>query len=173
MFVLILFTQAIPTVIILVPLYMLLNNFGLLNSRVGLSLSYIVWSVPFCTLLLRSYFKTAYPPELEDAAYIDGCSRVSVLWRIVLPLSLPGISAAAVFVCLLSWNEFIWASVIATDDSIRTVSFGLNQFVNQFNASPLLGQWMAGGVFATLPLVLLYLVLQRFADTGAGGALIK
>jgi ABC-type glycerol-3-phosphate transport system permease component len=172
-FVLILFTQAIPGVIILVPFYLLLNNLGLINTRIGLSLSYVVWSVPFCTLLLRSYFKTAYPVELEDAAYIDGCSRRSVLWHIVFPLTLPGLAAAAVFVCLLSWNEYIWASVIATDESVRTVSFGLNQFVNEFAATPLIGPWMAGAVFTTLPLLLLYVVLQRYANTTYGGALIK
>jgi ABC-type glycerol-3-phosphate transport system permease component len=172
-FVLILFTQAIPTVIILIPFYQIFTDVGLLNTRVGLAISYVVFAVPFATLLLRGYFKTAYPVELEQAAYIDGCSRVSVLWRIVLPLSLPGLAAAATFICLLSWNEYIWASAIAGDESVRVVSVGLAQFTGQFGGNALLGDYMAAALFITAPLVFLFMALQRFSTTSYGGALLK
>ncbi len=171
--VIVLFTLTIPTVVTLVPFYSLLYQFGLLNTRVGLALSYVVWAVPFTTLLLRSYFQTAYSIEVEEAALMDGCSRISVLWRIMLPLSLPGLLSASVFTILLSWNEFIWASVIMTDDSVRTASIGLQLFVSQLGTTSELGQWMAGAVTLTIPLALLYIAVQRYLTASYGGIIEK
>ncbi len=164
----ILFTQTVPAVVILLPLYVLLSDAGLLNTRVGLALSYTVWSVPFGTLMLRSYFVTAYPVEVEEAALIDGCSRASVLWRIMLPLSLPGLIVAGVFTSLLAWNEFIWASVITTSEDVRTVPVGLQQFVGQFAATQEFGQWMAGAVVSTVPVMIVLISLQRYITAGFG-----
>lgn len=164
----ILFMQTVPAVVILLPLYLLLSDAGLLNSQLGLVLSYTVWSVPFGTLLLRSFFVTAYPVEVEEAALIDGCSRASVLWRIMLPLSLPGLIVAAIFTSLLAWNEFIWASVITTGEDVRTVSVGLQQFVGQFGAAQEFGQWMAGAVVSTVPVMVVFILLQRYITTGFG-----
>jgi ABC-type glycerol-3-phosphate transport system permease component len=171
--VIILFTLTIPTVVTLVPFYTLLYQFGLLNTRIGLALSYVVWAVPFMTLLLRSYFQTSYSIEVEEAALTDGCSRVSVLWRIMLPLSLPGLFSASVFTVLLAWNEFIWASVIMTDDSVRPASIGLQLFVSQLASTALLGQWMAAAVTLTIPLALLFIAVQRYLTASYGGVLEK
>jgi len=167
--VVVLFTLTIPTVVTLVPFYSLLSQAGLLNTRIGLALSYVVWAIPFTTLLLRSYFQTAYPTEIEDAALIDGCSRISVLWRIMLPLSLPGLISASIFTILLSWNEFIWASVVLTDESVRTASVGLQLFINQYATTPELSLWMAGAVCLTVPLALLFMAVQRHLTVSYGG----
>lgn len=167
--VVILFTLTIPTVVTLVPFYSLLDQMHLLNSRIGLALSYVVWAIPFTTLLLRSYFQTAYPVEVEEAALIDGCTRVSVLWRIMLPLSLPGLLSASIFTILLSWNEFIWASVVTSDESVRTASIGLQEFVTQFATTPDLRLWMAGAVCLTVPLAVLFIVVQRYLTVAYGG----
>jgi multiple sugar transport system permease protein len=164
----VLFTQTIPGVIILIPFYVELEHLGLLNSRVGLALSYTVWAIPFCTLLLRSYFKTAYSRDIEEAAIIDGCTGFSLLWRIVLPLSLPGLLAAATFTFLLAWNEFIWASLVLSSGSARPVSVGLEQFVGQFGQDQDIGLYMAAAVYSTLPPLLLFLAVQRYALTGYG-----
>ncbi len=169
----VLFTLTIPTVITLVPFYSLLYQAGLLNTRIGLALSYVVWAIPFTALLLRSYFQTAYSIEVEEAALMDGCSRISVLWRIMLPLSLPGLISAAVFTLLLSWNEFIWASVVMTDDSVWPASIGLQLFVTQLGTTPELGQWMAGAVILTIPLALLFMAVQRYVTASYGGVIEK
>jgi ABC-type glycerol-3-phosphate transport system permease component len=170
----VLFTQTVPAVVILLPLYVLLSDADLLNTRVGLALSYTVWSVPFGTLLLRSYFVTAYPVEVEEAALIDGCSRASVLWRIMLPLSLPGLITAGIFTSLLAWNEFIWASVITTSEDIRPVSVGLQQFVGFLSANEDLGLWMAGAVLSTLPVMVVFIAVQRYVAAGFGfGGLVE
>lgn len=165
----VLFSITVPAVIVLVPFYDILSTLDLLNTRQGLILSYVVWSLPFVLLLLRGYFENSYPIEVEEAALIDGCSRWSVLWRIVLPLSIPGTAVAAIFVILLAWNEYLWASVVAGSEDVRTASVGLQSFLGQFADIRLLGQWMAGAVILTLPLFFGAIFLQRYI-TGAYGA---
>jgi multiple sugar transport system permease protein len=164
----ILFTQTIPTVVLLVPFYSLLHDAGLINTRLALPLSYTVWAVPYATLILRGYFRTAFSRDLEDAARVDGCSRVGVLWRIVLPLSLPGLMSAAMLIAVFAWNEFLWASLIGSQEAIRTVSVGLNQFVGRFGTNENLPLWMAGAVFVALPPIVLYIAAQRFVAVGYG-----
>jgi multiple sugar transport system permease protein len=165
---LILFTQTIPTVVLLVPFYNLLFDLNLINTRVALPISYTVWSVPYATLVLRGYFKTAFSKEIEEAALLDGCSRMAILWRIVLPLSLPGLFSAAMLTGVTAWNEFLWASLVSSTDPLRTVSVGLNQFVGRFGTNENLSLWMAGAVFVSLPPIILYLVAQRFVAVGYG-----
>ena len=164
----VLFTQTIPTVVLLVPFYTLLHDAGLINTRVALPLSYTVWAVPYATLILRGYFRTAFSRDLEDAARVDGCSRAGVLWRIVFPLSLPGLMSAAMLIAVFAWNEFLWASLIASQEPIRTVSVGLNQFVGRFGTNENLPLWMAGAVFVALPPIILYVAAQRFVSVGYG-----
>jgi multiple sugar transport system permease protein len=164
----ILFTQAVPTVVALVPFYFMLNTFGLINTRVALPLSYIVWALPFATLLLRGYFKTAFSRDMEDAARVDGASRLGTLWRIVLPLSLPGLISAAILIGVGAWNEFLWASLVAPREDIRTVSVGLNTFVGRFGANEQVATWMAGAIFVALPPLILYAVAYRKVSLGYG-----
>jgi multiple sugar transport system permease protein len=164
----VLFTQTIPTVVLLVPFYTLLHDAGLINTRAALPLSYTVWAVPYATLILRGYFKTAFSRDLEDAARVDGCSRLDVLRRIVFPLSLPGLMSAAMLIAVFAWNEFLWASLIASQEQIRTVSVGLNQFVGRFGTNENLPLWMAGAIFVALPPIILYVAAQRFVSVGYG-----
>jgi multiple sugar transport system permease protein len=164
----VLFTQTIPTVVLLVPFYALLHDAGLINTRAALPLSYTVWAVPYATLILRGYFRTAFSRDLEDAARVDGCSRFGVLWRIVFPLSLPGLMSAAMLIAVFAWNEFLWASLIASQEQIRTVSVGLNQFVGRFGTNENLPLWMAGAIFVALPPIILYIAAQRFVSVGYG-----
>jgi ABC-type glycerol-3-phosphate transport system permease component len=164
----ILFTQAIPTVVALVPFYFILNSLGLINTRVALPVSYTVWAVPFATLLLRGYFKTAFPRDLEDAARVDGASRLGTLWRIALPLSLPGLISAAILIGVGAWNEFLWASLVAPREDIRTVAVGLNTFVGRFGANEQVSTWMAGAIFVALPPLILYVVAYRKVSLGYG-----
>lgn len=168
--VLILFTLTVPTVVALVPMYSLLDALGLLNTRIGLALSYTVWAIPFTTLILRGYFQNAYTVEIEEAAFLDGCSRGSVLWHVVLPLSLPGLIASGIFTVLLAWNEFAWASIIASGEDLRTASIGLASFVNQTGSNLDLGLWMAGAVYLTVPIAVFFFVVQRYIVVAYGGA---
>jgi multiple sugar transport system permease protein len=164
----ILFTQAIPAVVVLLPFYTMLHDLGLIDTRLALPLSYTVWAVPYATLILRSYFRTAVSRDIEEAALVDGCSRFSVLWRIVLRLALPGLLSAAMLVGVSAWNEFLWASLISSQESVRTVAVGLHSFVGRFGANEQLPMWMAGAIFVSAPPVLLYIFAHRYVAVGFG-----
>ncbi len=165
----VLFTVTIPGIVSLVPYYDLFTRIGALDTRWGLALSYTVWAIPFNVLLMRGYFENAYSIDVEEAALLDGCTALSVLWRMVLPLSRPGLVAAGTFTVLLSWNEFIWASVITSSDTTRTAPVGLQLFIGQYSDNQSLGLWMAGALLVTLPVVTGFLVVQRHLVTAYGG----
>jgi multiple sugar transport system permease protein len=168
-----LFSQLIPGIVTLVPFYFLTRDLGLHNSRTGLVFAYAVWSVPFATLMLRSYLKTAYPREIEESALIDGCTRWGVFWRIALPLAAPGIAATGAFSFLLAWNEYMWAAVIITEGDLKTLPLGLRDFTGQFGVNPYLGLWMTAAVLATLPVIVIFAVLQRYMVSGLTSGSVK
>ena len=150
--------QLLPTAAIIVPLFVTLRVLGLVNTYWGLILVYMIVTLPLCTWMLTSYFK-AIPVELEEAAIIDGASRLGVLFRITLPLSLPGLVAVLVYSFVTTWNEFIFALCFATDSSVKTLPIGLAEFSTEFNTD--WGAVMAASVVMTLPIVLLFLLFQK------------
>jgi multiple sugar transport system permease protein len=150
--------QLLPTAAIIVPLFITLRVLGLVNSYWGLILVYMIITLPLSVWMLTSYFK-AIPLELEEAAIIDGSSRVGVLFRITLPLSLPGIVAVLVYAFITTWNEFIFALCFATDSSVKTLPIGLAEFSTEFNTD--WGAVMAASMVMTVPIALLFLVFQK------------
>lgn len=150
--------QLLPTAAIIVPLFITLRVLGLVNTYWGLILVYMIVTLPLSVWMLTSYFK-AIPVELEEAAIIDGASRMGVLFRITLPLSLPGLVAVIVYAFVTTWNEFIFALCFATDSSVKTLPIGLAEFSTEFNTD--WGAVMAASVVMTLPIALLFLVFQK------------
>ena len=150
--------QLLPTAAIIVPLFITLRVLGLVNTYLGLILVYMIITLPLSVWMLTSYFR-AIPRELDEAATIDGASRVGILFRIVLPLSTPGIVAVCVFSFVTTWNEFIFALCFATDSSVKTLPIGLAEFSTEFNTD--WGAVMAASVVMTLPIALLFLSMQR------------
>jgi multiple sugar transport system permease protein len=150
--------QLLPTAAIIVPLFITLRVLGLVNTYWGLILVYMIVTLPLSVWMLTSYFK-AIPVELEEAAIIDGASRIRVLFRITLPLSLPGLVAVIVYAFVTTWNEFIFALCFATDSSVKTLPIGLAEFSTEFNTD--WGAVMAASVVMTLPIALLFLVFQN------------
>jgi multiple sugar transport system permease protein len=150
--------QLLPTAAIIVPLYIVLNWLGLINTYLGLILVYLILTLPLSVWMLIGYFK-AIPVELEEAAIIDGSSRLGVLFRITVPLSLPGIVAVVVYAFVTTWNEFIFALCFATDSSVKTLPIGLSEFSTEFNTD--WGAVMAASVLMTLPVALIFLGMQR------------
>ncbi len=149
---------AIPIHTVLVPLYEMLRAANALNSYIGLIGPYVAFGIPFSVLLLYSFFLD-FPRELEEAARLDGCNELQLLVRIVAPLSLPGLSSVAIFQSVFIWNEFLLALILISDDSLKTLPFGLVSFQGQFASNwPLL---LASVTMSTLPVLLLYVVLQR------------
>lgn len=166
----VLFMYLVPGSLLFIPLFLVISNLGLLNSMWALVVSYQTFNVPFCTWMLLGYFR-AMPVELEDAALIDGCSRMGVLMRIVLPLAGPGIVTAFIFGFTNSWNEFLYAAVMVQRTDMRTMPVGIYSF--QVGDVLLWGQLMAAALVATLPVVVLFMLAQRFVVQGLTAGSVK
>ena len=123
-----LITYLVPPSILFIPLYAQMRNLGLANSLAGLIAAYPSFTVPFVTWLLMGYFESI-PEELEEAAMIDGATRFGAFYRIVLPLSAPGVLAAGLYAFTQAWNEFLYALVFITDGRLRTLPVGLASFI--------------------------------------------
>jgi arabinogalactan oligomer / maltooligosaccharide transport system permease protein len=156
-------TQMFPAAILLVPIFQIIVTLGLLNTKLALILTYSTVAVPFCTWMLKGYFDTI-PISLDEAGRIDGLTPFGVFWRIVMPLSLPGIAVTAFYSFITAWNEVAFANVILTENSTYTLPVGLQTYVFQFDQD-----WellTAGAMLVTVPAVLLFLFAQRYLVSG-------
>ena len=156
-------TYLIPQALLFIPLFQVVANLGLSDTVGALILVYPTITLPFCTWLLMSYFKSI-PLELEEAALIDGCNRLGVLWRIVLPLSTPALVVVCLFSFTQAWNEFLYALVITNSIATRTVTVGLTQMLGEDVFY--WGQMMAGALITALPPVIMYTLAQRLVIKG-------
>jgi multiple sugar transport system permease protein len=166
----ILFKYVLPTAMLFVPLYAIVTALGLGNSLQSLMLTYLSFTVPFCTWMLMGYFRSI-PRELEEHAMVDGCTKIGALIRILLPLSAPGLVASAIFSFTLAWNEFLLALVFTVDQRTMTVPIRLSMMVvgDQY----IWGQLMAGAVLASVPVAILYFIGQRFVVQGLAAGAVK
>lgn len=160
--------QMFPGAILIVPLYNLMKEMGLLNTFTGLIIAYSTLSLPFCVWMLKGFFD-AIPTSLEEAAMIDGMSALGTFLRIILPLSLPGLAVTGFFSFITAWNEFMFALTFMTGENHYTLPVGLRTYVFEFNTA-----WhlmAAGAMIVTLPVLVVFLVAQRFLISGltAGG----
>lgn len=167
---LILFAYLTPTSLLFIPLSIVVAQLGLGNSLYGLILVYLTFSLPVATWLLQGYFR-AIPRELEEQGMIDGLSRIGALYRIVLPLSGPGLAAVAIFVFTGAWNELLLALVLITSHAQRTAPTALSYMITS-DVLPW-GPLMAGAVVSSLPLMILYLFAQRYIVPGATAGSVK
>lgn len=165
----ILATRLIPPVVILVPIYILWRNLHLLNTYSGMILAFLTFNLPFTIWMMHSFFLDL-PEELEDAAMVDGCSRTVALVRIVLPLAAPGLAATAVFVFLTSWNEFLFASVLA-GGSVKTLAPTILSYIT--DKAILWGRLYAASCAILLPVLILTFFVQRFMGRGLVGGAVK
>lgn len=168
-----LFSQLVPAITRVVPVYFFLKSLNMINTYQGLIISYISWSIPFAVLMLRGYFQAAYPVELEEAARIDGCTRFGVFWRIVLPITIPGIIAVATYAFILAWNDFLWASIITYKGSMKTLQVGLRDFIGEFGNVYGMNAFMAGCVVTTIPTVALFRTVEKYMVQGITAGAIK
>ena len=160
--------QMFPATLILIPLYVILDRLGLLDSVAGLVLVYSTTAIPFCVFMLKGYFDTI-PRELEEAAWIDGASRFGLFWRVVLPLSKPALAVTALFSFMTAWNEYILAETFLNDETAYTLPVMLKHFVGDKSAD--WGAFAAGAIVVSLPVMALFYLLQRSLVSGltAGG----
>lgn len=163
-----LIAQMFPGALLVVPLYSVMKVYGLLNSFLGLIIAYTTVSLPFCVMMLKSFFDTI-PIELEEAARVDGLTPFGTFWKIVLPLSLPGLAVTSLYSFINAWNEFLFALTFMNQESYYTLPVGLRTFVNQF-----VTDWhymAAGAVLTTIPVMVFFWCSQKYLVSGltAGG----
>jgi arabinogalactan oligomer/maltooligosaccharide transport system permease protein len=161
-------TQMFPVAILIVPIYVIMANLGLIDTLASLVFAYLTVAVPFCAWMLRGYFDTI-STSLDEAASMDGCGPFATFWRIILPLARPGLAVTAFFTFLTAWGEVAYASAFIQTDSRFTLAYGMRQFVPQFNP-----QWeylTAAAVLVTIPAGFVFFFAQRHLVSGlsAGG----
>ena len=163
-------TQMLPMVLIVIPLYMIMASLRILDTYLALIIAYTSFSVPFSTWMMKGYFDSI-PIELEEAAMVDGCTRVGALFRVVLPVIAPAVAATGAYSFIRAWNEFLFALTLTSSISMRTLPVGLQMFIGEFSTE--WGLLMAGGIVATLPVVILFSFLQKYIVQGLTAGAVK
>jgi multiple sugar transport system permease protein len=164
-------TYLVPTSLLFLPLAQVVNWLGLGDSKWALVVTYPTFLVPFCTWLLMGYFRTV-PKEVEECAMVDGATRIQALWRIVLPIAIPGLVCAALFAFTLSWNEFIYALTFTSSSDQITASVGVTQELIRGDIY-FWGQLMAGAVLGSVPIVVLYVFFLDYYVSGLTAGAVK
>ena len=164
-------TYLVPTSLLFLPLAQVVNWLGLADSKWALVVTYPTFLVPFCTWLLMGYFRTV-PKEVEECAMVDGATRIQALWRIILPIAVPGLVCAALFAFTLSWNEFIYALTFTSSSNQITASVGVTSELIRGDIY-YWGSLMAGAVLASVPIVVLYVFFLDYYVSGLTAGAIK
>lgn len=159
-----------PPIVLMVPIFLLAKSTGVSDSLLGLVLAYTSFAMPFALWMLRAFFQ-GIPIELEQAAWIDGANRVQGFIRVVLPLALPGTIATSIFTFVVSWNDFLFARVLITKDTLKPLTVGVNDFFNMAVID--WGMIMAAGVMISLPALIFFVISQRYLVEGWGAGGVK
>ena len=163
-------TQFVPAAMLIIPLFIIFKQLGLLDTLVGLVLVNATYELPLTAILMRGFI-SGIPFELEEAAMVDGCTRFQSVVRILLPLLRPGIVAVASFAFVGAWNNFLFALFLINDQDLYTVPVGLSYFLGEYNVD--YAALAAGGVIAVLPVVLIFALIQRYLVGGLSVGAVK
>ncbi len=162
--------RMIPEVSLVIPLFIIASQFHLIDKPIVLIITYLTFALPYSIWMMAAFFQTI-PIELEDAARIDGASRLDTLFRIIMPVSAPGLVSTALFVFLLAWDEFFYALIFTSTLASKTAPVAIAEFVGRYVTD--INGMMAGGVLAAIPPVLLALFLQRYIVSGMTAGAVK
>lgn len=165
-----LYAYMFPPMLLAIPLLAIFARWELADSLAAVIIAHCTMTIPLGVWLLWGFFK-AMPMHLEEAAMVDGCTRVSAFFRVVLPLSLPGIVTVAIFSFLLSWTDYVFAFVLVSSDSLKTLPVGLASILGSFDAR--WGELMAGATLITLPLLVMFSLLSRYFIQGLAAGAVK
>jgi len=162
--------RMIPPIAIIVPIFLILQQLGLLNKRLGLILVYTAFNLPFVVWMMRSFFQEI-PIDLEEAAMVDGASRLRAFWHVMLPLAAPGMVATAIFAIIVTYNEFFFALTLTSTPAAATLPVGTAALIGK--TQTLFGEMAAAGVVATTPIVVFALLVQRHLVRGLTMGAVK
>ena len=163
-------TQMIPGILVIIPLYVIFSKINLVNTRLSLFIFYLVSNLPFCAITMRSFFERI-PDTLEEAATVDGCTKLQTLRKIVLPVMFPGIVAVFVFAFIGAWNELIAGTIFINTPNYWTIPIGLKSLIGKYDVK--WGVLMAGGVLALLPTAIMFAIMQKFVVEGLTAGAVK
>ncbi|MBS4194322.1 carbohydrate ABC transporter permease [Lederbergia citri] len=163
-------TQMIPIFIALAPLYSLMSKMHLLNKLTSLLLIYTVMMIPFCTIMMRGFFERI-PASLEEAAMIDGCNKLQALFKVIIPVMLPGIAATFIFAFVQCWNELFLAIMFIDDESAKTIPVAMNSFITKFDID--WGAMSAATIISVIPTLVLFAFFQKYIVEGATQGSVK
>ncbi len=161
-----------PTIAVLSGLFVMLKTLSLFNTRQGLIVTYLIFTMPFTIWVMTQYFRSL-PKELEEAAYVDGASPLKVFWDILLPLTLPGLVSTGLLAFIAAWNEFLFALTFTVTDTMKTVPVVISQFSGSSSFEQPWGSIMAGSMVVTIPLVILVMVFQYRIVEGLTAGAVK
>lgn len=170
LFLTVIFSQLFPFVVLVTPLYVVFFRTGLVNSYFGLSAIYVAITLPFTIYMLVGYLG-GVPRALDEAAILDGCTTLDVIFRVILPVAWPGVAATGIYAFAQAWNEYVLALAFMTDDALKTVPVGLAGFFGEYST-----RWdlvMSASVIATLPTLLFFLFAQRQLVAGLTAGSVK
>jgi multiple sugar transport system permease protein len=162
--------QMFPSIMLALPLFVMFTRIGLVNSQLAVILAVTTRTLPFAALILRPFFLTL-PRELEDAAFIDGCTLWSAFYRIILPLSRPGMLTVAALTFLMGWSDFLFPLTLISDDTKRPLTLGLYKFISEYGS-----RWndlMAVSVVAAIPIILVFIFAQKYITSGLVAGAVK
>jgi multiple sugar transport system permease protein len=163
-------TQTVPPITLLIPYFGLVVTLRLYDTYFALILTYMVFTLPYAILMMTGYFNTL-PRELDEAVLMDGGSNALALWRVLVPVSVPGIIATGVYTFLLSWNEFLFALTLTKTTAMRTVPIGIQQLMGQHAYE--WNEMMAMSILGSIPILVMYLVAQRYFLAGMTAGSVK
>ncbi|MDB5893755.1 MAG: sugar transporter permease [Rhodoferax sp.] len=158
-----------PIVLLIIPLFIIMKSLGLLDTHLGLILAHSTFSIPFATWMMISYFD-AIPRSLDEAAMVDGCTPIGAMVRVVLPLTVPGIIATGIYIFITSWNEYLYASILA-GQKVRTLTVAIQTLVGEYEIA--WGLLTSGGVMGALPVTLLFMLIQKRLVAGMTQGAVK
>jgi len=163
-------TYMVPPIALVIPLYLIMVRLHLLNTRLGLILVYCTFAIPFVLWTMGNYFQTI-PRDLEDAARVDGYSRLGAMLKVILPLARPGLLATTLFVFLIAWDEFLYALIFTSTTAAKTIPVAIAEFTGRYTTD--FGLQAAGGILAALPPVLIALGFQRYIVGGLSTGAVR
>ncbi len=162
--------RMIPEVSLIIPLFVVASGLELINKPIVLIVAYLSFALPYAIWMMAAFFQTV-PVELEEAARLDGCTRLGILWRVVMPISIPGMISTAMFVFLVAWDEFFYALIFTSTLAAKTIPVAIAEFVGRYVVNTT--GMMAGGIIAALPPVILGLIFQRYIVSGMTAGAVK
>lgn len=158
-----------PIMLLIVPLFIMMRVIGIMDTHLALIVAYSTFTIPFSVWMLTSFFN-AIPIDLDKAAQIDGCSRLGAMFRVVLPVAMPGIVSTGIYIFITAWNEYLYAAIL-TSSKVRTIPIALQNMIGEFRIE--WGLLTAGGVLSALPVIILFFFIQKQLITGMTAGAVK